>query len=598
MDPRPIELLAPAADKNVAIQAILHGADAVYIGGPSHGARSKASNSIEDIADVVKFAHRFRVRVYVTLNTLVYDHEIREVENLIQRLYRIGVDALIVQDMGILRMKIPPIALHASTQCDTTTVQKAKFLQIAGFSQIVLARELSIKEISEICGSVHVPVECFIHGALCVCYSGRCSASQITLGRSANRGECVQMCRMPYTLRNGRGEIVEKDRFLLSLRDFNASHSLENLLEAGVSSFKIEGRMKDADYVKNVTAYYRQRLDSIIRMYPEKYCRSSFGTSKISFTPRLDKSFNRGFTEYFLHGRRPNSMASLFTPKSMGEVVTDVNDLHNGDGISFFNERGEYEGVGVNKVLNGRIIGSRPFTLPKNAVIHRTFDREWRNEIGRETSTRNIAVDIQLTESAVSATDERGVNIAIPLAVTKEIARRPLEPEKIFSKLGGTGYQLRGFTNSLDSTTFIPASQLTELKRELIRQLDKANETTYRFDYRRNEYDGYYISDHIGPRENVANKLARQFYRDHGVKSFESAYEIDMPADTEDTVVMTTRYCLRRELGCCLKDKTVHPEKRRKYQGPLTITTGPHTFSLDFDCRNCEMNVIRKRAQK
>lgn len=595
MDPRPIELLAPAANKNVAIEAILHGADAVYIGGPSHGARSKASNSIEDIEEVVKFAHRFRVRVYVTLNTLVYDQEIPEVENIIQRLYRIGVDALIVQDMGILRMKIPPIALHASTQCDTTTFRKAKFLQMVGFSQIVLARELSIKEIREICCSVHVPVECFIHGALCVCYSGRCSASQLTLGRSANRGECAQMCRMPYTLRNGRDEIVEKDRFLLSLRDFNASHSLEDLLEAGVSSFKIEGRMKDADYVKNVTAYYRRKLDRIIKDNPEKYYRSSFGTSEISFTPCLEKSFNRGFTEYFLHGRRPDSMASLFTPKSMGEIISDVNQLHNGDGISFFNERGEYEGVGVNKVLNGRIISSRPFKLPKNAVLHRTLDREWQNRIGRETATRNIAVDIQLTESTVSATDERGVSVTVPLTVTKEIARKPLEPQKIFSKLGGTGYQLRGFTNSLDSTTFIPASRLTELKRELVRLLDRANETTYPFDYRRGEYDGYYISDHLGPRDNVANRLARQFYSDHGVKSFESAYEIDMPADSEETVVMTTRYCLRRELGCCLKDKTVPQAKRWKYQGPLTIATGPHSFSLDFDCRNCEMNVVRKK---
>ncbi|MDE7181041.1 MAG: U32 family peptidase, partial [Muribaculaceae bacterium] len=301
---RPVELLAPAADKEVAFQAILHGADAVYIGGPSHGARSKASNSVEDIAEVVEFAHRFRARVYVTLNTLVYDSEIAEVEKLVDKLYRVGVDALIVQDMALMRMKIPPIALHASTQCDTRTAEKARFLEDVGFSQIVLARELSLREIEDITEAVTVPVECFVHGALCVSYSGRCSASQVTMGRSANRGECAQLCRLPYTLRNGRGEVIERERHLLSLRDFNASHSVERMMLAGVSSFKIEGRMKDASYVKNITAFYRRLIDSIIARYPERFRRSSFGTSEISFTPQLDKSFNRGFTEYFLQGRR------------------------------------------------------------------------------------------------------------------------------------------------------------------------------------------------------------------------------------------------------------------------------------------------------
>ncbi len=338
--PRRIELLAPAGNKDVAVAAILHGADAVYIGASSHGARSKASNSVEDIAELVKFAHRFRARVYVTVNTLVYDNEQEQVRRLINDLYRIGVDALIVQDMSILRMDIPPVALHASTQCDTRTPAKAKFLEEVGFSQIVLARALTITEIKEICDTVTVPVECFVHGALCVCYSGRCAASQVSLGRSANRGECAQMCRMPYTLRNGRGEVLEKNKYLLSLRDFNASHRLEYLLEAGVSSFKIEGRLKDADYVKNVTAAYRQALDRIIAAHPDKYIRSSYGMSEVKYTPRLDKSFNRGFTDYFLGNRRPGAMASLLTPKSMGEEIKDIGLLHNGDGISFFNIKG------------------------------------------------------------------------------------------------------------------------------------------------------------------------------------------------------------------------------------------------------------------
>lgn len=590
---RKLELLAPAADKNVAIQAILHGADAVYIGGPSHGARSKAANSVEDIAEVVRFAHQFRARVYVTLNTLVYESEIKEVEALVHEMYRIGVDALIVQDMSLLRMKLPPIALHASTQCDTRTVKKAKFLEDVGFSQIVLARELSLAEIKDICHNVSVPVECFVHGALCVSYSGRCAASQVELGRSANRGQCAQMCRMPYSLRNGRGEIVEKDKHLLSLRDFNASGSLREMILAGVSSFKIEGRMKDADYVKNITASYRAQIDSIIAEFPDKFCRSSYGESFIDFTPKLDKSFNRGFTDYFLNGRKQASMASLLTPKSMGEVVKDVNILNNGDGISFFNHNGEYVGVGVNKVENGRIIGSRQFKLPKGAEIHRTLDRQWQKVMSRDTAQRKVKVDISVDEEGITACDERGVSVRIFLDVSKSEAHNVMQPRPIFEKLGGTIYVLNNFENKLLPQTFIPASQLTALRRRLVKELDQANESTYKFDYRRPENtEAVYVSQSLDSRDNVANSLAVSFYRDHGVKKIISAVEVNH--DRNRQTVMTTRYCLRRELGCCLKDKSVSPEKRKRYAGPLSISTGPHTFDLEFDCARCEMNVLSR----
>jgi len=588
--PRKLELLSPAADKNVAIQAILHGADAVYMGGPSHGARKKASNSIEDIREVVEFAHRFRARVYITVNTLVYENEIPVVERLCRDLYEAGVDALIVQDMSLLRMNIPPIALHASTQCDTRTPGKARFLDKVGFSQIVLARELSVDEIRRICGSVSVPVECFVHGALCVSYSGRCGASQTALGRSANRGECAQMCRMPYTLRNGRGEVVEKDRYLLSLRDFNASRSIERLIKAGVSSFKIEGRLKDADYVKNVTAAYRAAIDRVIAEYPGEYVRSSFGTSEIMFTPDLSKSFNRGFTEYFLDGRRKVEMASLRTPKSMGEVIDSPSQLNNGDGISFFNAAGEYEGVGVNRVEGTRIIGSRQFVLPKGAVIHRTLDRQWQNMMAHDTAARTLRVDIAIDESGVTASDERGVSIRIPLECEKSVARKPMDPRPVFAKLGGTSYRLGNFENRLAAGTFIPASQLTALRRRLMEALDKANNATYRYDYRRSEHDAYYPTPELDPRDNVANSLARRFYSEHGVKKIPDALEVKRQDD--DTVVMTTRYCVRRELGCCLCDKSVDARRRERYAGPLTMTTGPHEFRLEFDCRNCEMNVI------
>lgn len=593
--PRKLELLAPAADKNVALQAVLHGADAVYMGGPSHGARKKASNSIEDIAEVVRFAHQFRAKVYVTVNTLVYEREIPAVEALCHDLYRIGVDALIVQDMSLLRMKIPPIALHASTQCDTRTPAKAEFLQNVGFSQIVLARELSIKEIEEIAARVTVLLECFVHGALCVSYSGRCSASCVSMGRSANRGECAQMCRLPYTLRNGRGEVVEKDKYLLSLRDFNAMSHLEELVLAGASSFKIEGRLKDADYVKNVTAAYRRELDRIIAAHPDKFVRSSYGVSEIVFTPDLSKSFNRGFTEYFLDGRHPGSMASIRTPKSMGEIIDSPSRLNNGDGISFFNASGEYEGVGVNRVENGRIIGSRPFVIPKGAEIHRTLDRRWQTLMARETAVRTIAVDITVDESGVSASDERGVRVRIPLDAEKSEARKPMDVRHIFAKLGGTVYRLREFKSELDLSTFIPASRLTAIRRSLIEELDRAALSTYRYDYRRTEYDRYYPELVLDARDNVANSLARNFYREHGVRDMSPAVEIERPEG--DTVVMTTRYCLRRELGCCLRDKNVDPKRRARYSGPLTISTGPHSFRLDFDCSRCEMEVVSPASE-
>lgn len=590
--PRRIELLAPAANKDVGMSAIVHGADAVYIGASSHGARSKAANSVEDIAELVRFAHKFRARIYVTVNTLVYDNEQEQVRRLVWDLYRAGVDALIVQDMSLLCMDIPPIALHASTQCDTRTVAKARFLQDVGFSQLVLARELTIPEIHGICEAVSVPVECFVHGALCVCYSGRCAASQVSLGRSANRGECAQMCRMPYTLRNARGEILEKEKYLLSLRDFNASAHLAEMMEAGVSSFKIEGRLKDADYVKNVTAAYRQAIDRIIEANPDKYIRSSYGGSVISYTPRLDKSFNRGFTDYFLGSRRPSRMASLLTPKSMGELIKDVNQLHNGDGISFFNSRGEYEGVNVNGVKSGRIIGSRPVMIPKGAEIHRTGDVEWRRVMAGETAERTLWVDMRIDESGLTVRDERGLAVRVDLDVKKDIARNPMDPAKVLGKLGGTVYRLRNLENRLDSSTFIPASELTRIRRTALEMLDKANDTTYTYDYRRQENpDAMYPETELDARSNVVNDKAEEFYRSHGVKHIEKAVEQDRGYSGP---VMTTRYCILRELGACrrdCKDRNV----RARFVEPLTISTGPHTFTLSFNCAECEMELRRDK---
>lgn len=588
-----LELLAPAADKNVAIQAILHGADAVYMGATSHGARKNAANSIEDIREVVLFAHQFRARVYVTVNTLVYDKEIKHVEKLIRDLYLAGVDALIVQDMGILRMNIPPIELHASTQCDTRSVEKAQFLERVGFSQIVLARELSLKEIESICSNVTVPVECFIHGALCVSYSGRCRASEVQTGRSANRGECSQMCRLPYNLKDSEGKILVKNRYLLSLRDFNASGFLSEMVEAGVSSFKIEGRLKDVTYVKNITAYYRLLIDRLIAENPDKYCRSSYGKSEFTFIPEPYKSFNRDFTGYFLEGRHKKSMASLITPKSKGEKISDIRDLHNGDGISFVNADGEYEGVGINKIENGRIIGARPFHMPTGVEIRRTFDAQWQSTLAQKTATRTIDVDMEIDDNGISASDERGNSVRINLNVDKFKAEKRMEPGKILGKLGNTIYRLRKLTNNLNPDIFIQASQLNALKRELIQSLDEANNATYPYSYRRNEDSTVkYIKENLSAEDNVANSLSAEFYKAHGSTTNEYAIEVTGKKKGPLTV-MNTRYCLRRELGICKKNPESHSPLKNARE-PFYIESGKNKFRLQFDCNNCEMRVIKE----
>lgn len=602
---RTLELLAPAADKVVAIQAILHGADAVYMGASSHGARKNASNSLDDIREVVAFAHQFRAKVYVTVNTLVYDSEVGSVEKLVSDLYRVGVDAIIVQDFGLLRMNLPPIELHASTQCDTRTVEKSKFLEAVGFSQIVLARELSLEEISEICGSVSVPVECFVHGALCVSYSGRCRASQVQTGRSANRGECAQMCRLPYTLLDSENKVILKDKYLLSLRDLNSTDTLEALVSAGVSSFKIEGRLKDVSYVKNITAYYRMLLDRIIAKYPEDYCRSSYGSSEITFTPDPDKSFNRGFTSYFQRGRRNESMASLATPKSLGEKITDISQLNNGDGISFCNSKGEYEGVRVNRIENGRIIGARPFRLPPNCEIRRTFNREWQSELEKPTAVRKLDIDIEIDPQGLTASDERGIKVRVPLGVALEQAKKPMNPENILGKLGNTIYRLRHFTNNLPADAFIPASRLSDIKRRMIEALDTANQSTYPLRLRRKEDVGVrYPVAELMSDENVANGFAERFFSDHGSIILERAIEVERKESQDassgrhrrkdEILVMTTRYCLRRELGACKKNMTENGKSILSgRKEPYSIISGSNRFRLEFDCSRCEMRVFK-----
>lgn len=580
-----LELLSPAGNMETAIQAILHGADAVYMGAPSHGARVSAANSLDDIRRVVDFAHIYRARVYVTVNTLVYDRELIGVEKMIGNLYRARVDALIVQDMGVLRMDLPPISLHASTQCDIRTPEKARFLEECGFSQLVLARELSIDQIREICNVVTIPVETFIHGALCVSYSGRCSAGFALSGRSGNRGECPQICRRAFTLTDSDGNVLANNKYLLSLKDLKADAYLEQLVNAGVRSFKIEGRLKETGYVKNVTSYYSRRLNELIEKSEGRFLRSSYGNVSLKFTPRLDKSFNRGFTSYFLSGKaEKGGIASLNTPKSLGEKITDITQLKPGDGISYFDKNGEYNGLLVNGVKNRKIIANKPVALPSGTPLYRTSSVEWKKLMAKETAERRIKLDITLDESGITATDEMGTMVKLGMEAPKEIAQNRDDYSRIFSKLGNTPFELGNFTNRIPER-FFPASRLTSIRRELIDKLLSAGRATYPYSYRRPERCDYPFPNKVlAYSDNVANRYAERFYRDHGVKKVIPALEVQKStAGNKGMAVMITRHCILRELGLC--------RKQHKIKMPLRLKSGNMVLEPTFDCDKCEMTV-------
>lgn len=598
--PQSVELLAPARDLATAMAAIAHGADAVYMGAMRFGARRSAGNSVDDIRRAVEYAHKYSAKVYATVNTIVYDDELDDVGKLIGELYHAGVDALIVQDMGILRMDIPPIQLHASTQCDIRTVDKAKFLENAGFSQLVLARELTVEEIRTIRAAVDVPLEYFVHGALCVSYSGRCHASCALTGRSANRGECAQICRLPYDLSDERG-VVERGKHLLSLKDNNQSDRLEALLDAGVTSLKIEGRLKDVAYVKNVTAYYSERLNDICRRNPQRYCRSSSGRCRYTFEPDPAKSFNRGFTHYFSVGRTPEGeLAAPISPKSIGERVGTVvaskgrtvavrsdKSFANGDGFVYFDAQ-ELKGFRANRIDGNRIETLNKLTIATGTPLYRNYDKAFADALLHDSSERLIDVNITLTATPcgvrIDMEDERG-SVSI-------LQETPLEPSKVdqserqrsvFAKLGGTPYRLARFDNATTGGIFLPASLLNQMRRSVVEAFDRQKRITYSYDYRRQEdRKATYPSTCLTFADNVSNRLSQAFYRDHGVTTIEPSMETSMPQ--KGAVVMTTRYCIRRQLGACLKT----PGRNRLGQH-LTLTSGNVRLAVEFDCRRCEM---------
>ena len=486
---RKIELLVPAKNLECGMAAIDHGADAVYIGAPKFGARAAAVNSLEDIAALVEYAHLYNVRIYVTVNTILKDEELKETEEMIWTLYRVGVDALIVQDMGITGLKLPPIPLHASTQMDNRTVEKVRFLADAGFRQVVLARELSLREI----GKIHeacpdVPLEIFVHGALCVSYSGQCYVSQACFGRSANRGECAQFCRLPFSLVDSNDRVIVKDKHLLSLKDLNQSEELEALLDAGASSFKIEGRLKDVSYVKNVTAAYRQKLDAILACRKE-YVRASSGSCRYAFKPQLDKSFSRGFTHYFLHGRTRDAF-SFDTPKSLGEemgtmkeargnylTVAGLKSFNNGDGVCYIDEQGKLQGFRINRVEGNKLYPQEMPRIKPRTVLYRNFDQEFEKTLARRSSERKIGVSVRLADTAfgfaLTLTDEDDNSVTLSLAREKEPARTPQEEnlKTQLAKFGNTPFEALRVDIDFTENWFLPASVLADFRRQAVEKL-------------------------------------------------------------------------------------------------------------------------------
>ena len=601
---RKIELLAPAKNLECGIEAINHGADAVYIGAPKFGARAAAVNSLDDIAALVEHAHLYNARIYVTVNTILKEEELKETEEMIGELYRIGVDALIVQDMAITQLNLPPIPLHASTQMDNRTVDKVKFLADTGFRQVVLARELSLREISKIHEACpDTALEVFVHGALCVSYSGQCYVSQACFGRSANRGECAQFCRLPFSLVDADGKTIVKDKHLLSLKDLNQSEELEALLDAGVTSLKIEGRLKDVSYVKNVTAAYRQKLDTIFTRRKE-YARASSGFCRFEFKPQLDKSFSRGFTHYFLKGRS-KEIFSFDTPKSLGEemgtmkeargnylTVAGLKSFNNGDGVCYIDEQGRLQGFRINRVDGNKLYPQEMPRIKPRTVLYRNFDQEFERVLARKSSERKIAVSILLAENnfgfSLTLTDEDDNSVTLTLPRDKEPARTPQEDNlrNQLSKLGNTPFEAMRIDIDLTGNWFIPASVLADLRRQVVDKLIAARRMTYH-----RELTVLKPTTHAYPQQtlsylgNVMNTRAASFYQDHGVKDIAPAYEKQA---VEEAVLMFCKHCLRYSMGWC----PVHQRERSPYKEPYYLVgTDGKRFRLSFDCKICQMKV-------
>lgn len=619
-----LELLSPAKTVEIGREAILHGADAVYIGGPAFGARHNASNTLEDIAGLVEFAHRYRARIFVTMNTILHDAELETAQKQIHQLYDAGVDALIVQDMGLLELDLPPIQLHASTQCDIRTLEKAKFLGQVGFSQLVLARELTIEQIRKIRAEVDTPLEYFIHGALCVAFSGQCYISHADTGRSANRGDCSQACRLPYTLSDGQGRVVAYEKHLLSMKDNDQSRNLEALIDAGIRSFKIEGRYKDMGYVKNITAHYRLLLDEILERRPE-LARASSGSTRVLFTPDVDKNFHRGHTDYFAQGRQ-DDIGAFDSPKYVGvelgtvariggdnfDLVTHA-PMANGDGLNYMHKR-ETVGIQANVVQKlgededgqrWRVFPNEPVTslpgLKVGTAVQRNRDHQWESALNKKSSERKVRVDLLLSETPgglrLTLTDEDGIASVTDAALDLQPAREPDAAlaglRASLGKLGNTMFEAGAIALQLTQAPFVPASAINALRRDAVAAHEAARLAAWDRPQRAAPLDPppSYPDTQLSYLANVYNAKARAFYQKHGVQLIAAAYEAH--EEPGEVSLMITKHCLRFSFNLCPKQaKGVQGVQGQVRAEPMTLVSGDERYTLKFDCKPCEMHVI------
>lgn len=607
-----VELLAPAKNIEIGKAAINAGADAVYIGAQQFGARQSAGNSMEDIAQLAQHAHFYNSKVFLTLNTILFEHELEAARQLVYQAYDAGVDALIVQDMGLLEMDLPPIELHASTQTNNYDLEKVKFLEDVGFQRVVLARELSLDQIRNIRQNTNVDLEYFVAGALCVSLSGQCYMSQAMGGRSANRGACAQPCRLPYTLLDKNQESISRKGHFLSMKDLNLSASVEDLMLAGVKSFKIEGRLKDLDYVKNMVGTFRRELDAAIHKHPE-YHQDGSGKviQSLDFDPK--RTFNRGFTDYFFNGRHMG-IGSVKTPKAIGNTMAKVSEvkqdrfkvtlfdnnikLNNGDGLCFFDQRDRLQGLKVNKVENDWVYPASALKIARGTTLYRNHDHEYQRLLEKSKTERKIGLSFEFRASdeglVLSAKDEDDNTSCISYRETLEAAKNPdavkAGLEKQLKKTGNTPFAVRELSINMENTPYIPASVINNMRRQAIEEITELRLQSYK----REEYPFVPNEVPFGKTDldfnaNITNSLAEQFYRRHGVENIKKGFELMEAVNGE--VVMTTKHCLKYEAGFCKVHENA-PKKRSGKPLPMYLSDGERNYRLKYDCKNCFMKVI------
>lgn len=608
-----LELLSPAKNLEFGREAVNHGADALYVGAPAFGARAAATNTIEDIEALVRYAHLYGSKVFVTVNTLMFDNEIDDAVRMIHRLYNIGVDALLIQDMGLLECDLPPIELHASTQCHNASVGRIKFLEQVGFRRVVLARETSLEQMREIRQATTLDLEAFVHGALCVSYSGQCYMSQYLNRRSGNRGCCSQPCRSSYDLLTADGRLLLKERHLLSLRDFNASQQLANMVNAGITSFKIEGRLKDLGYVKNITGYYRKMLDDMMESGGKGLEKASSGKTTLFFSPDPERTFNRGYTDYFLRDRQ--LMANFATQKSIGKrvgkvtsvgrssiVVSGTEQFANGDGLCYLDSNGRMQGFLVNEVSGRTVTPNQMPDVKVGTELWRNNDIQFEKQLKGRSAERKVGVQLcfQATDKGflVGITDEDGIAVSVCEMLDHIYSENPERMSqnivKQLSKLGDTPFAANRVDDETKGSFFLTASQLNLLRREAVETLERKRIEEFRpADCRRVDNGEDYPRQELDYRANVVNDKAEQFYKRHGVNNIERGLELTEEYD--DKALMTTKYCLRYELGCCLRGKNRDGAKIDiRPADNLVLRNNDRCFRLEFDCLECVMRIYKR----